>query len=104
MDFPEIIMPGNENFQKENFNISLDDFRNEFFITLIGGDFQKVRNYEFIVNVVRLNDENDAKTEEPISFNENIDQNCTKNFFYYKSIVYLKQDKPRWNEIVKVLK
>lgn len=83
-------------------NFFLDDFRNEFFITLIGGEFQKARNYEFIINIVQLNDEKEKQTEEPISLDDNIDQNNSKNYFFYKSLVYFKQDKPKWNEIIKV--
>ncbi|RNA41499.1 dedicator of cytokinesis 1 isoform X2 [Brachionus plicatilis] len=68
MNFPEIIMP--------------DDYRNEFFITIVGAEFQKARNYELIINVVQIREENNKKIEDP-------------------SMVYFKQDKPKWNEIVK---
>ena len=44
MEFPEIIMP--------------DDFRNDFYVTVIGGEFQKARNYEFVVNLVQFREEN----------------------------------------------
>lgn len=56
MDFPEIIMP--------------DDFRNEFYVTVIGGEFQKARNYEFIVNLVQFRDESGKLVEIPVDFNE----------------------------------
>ena len=49
MEFPEIIMP--------------DDFRNDFYVTVVGGDFQKARNYEFVVNLVQFREENSKYTE-----------------------------------------
>ena len=55
MEFPEIIMP--------------DDFRNDFYVTVVGGDFQKARNYEFVVNLVQFREENSKYTE--------------VNFFYF---------------------
>jgi hypothetical protein len=35
-----------------------DDFRNDFYITVIGGEFQKARNYEFVVNLIQFKEEN----------------------------------------------
>lgn len=92
MEFPEIIMP--------------DDFRNDFYVTVIGGEFQKARNYEFVVNLVQFREENSKYVEVPVDFSdENDDQTekeSKKKTFFYKSIVYPKQDKPKWNEILNV--
>ena len=43
--------------------IILDDFRNDFYVTVIGGDFQKARNYEFVVNLVQFRDEGSKLVE-----------------------------------------
>ena len=92
MEFPEIIMP--------------DDFRNDFYVTVIGGEFQKARNYEFVVNLVQFREENSKYIEIPVDFSdENDDQTekgSKKKSFFYKSIVYPKQDKPKWNEVLNV--
>ena len=40
-----------------------DDFRNDFYITVLGGDFQKAKNYEFIVNLVQFKDEGNKLIE-----------------------------------------
>ena len=92
MNFPEIIMP--------------DDFRNDFYITVIGGEFQKARNYEFIVNLVQFKNEFGTSYEEvPIDLYEDGSSDMgdgKQRFFFHKSMVYAKQDKPKWNEIVNV--
>lgn len=93
MNFPEIIMP--------------DDFRNDFYITVLGGDFQKARNYEFVVNLVQFRSENGVSLDEvPIDLcdeeNPPEGSNYEDRFYSYKSIVYAKQEKPKWNEIVNV--
>jgi len=93
MNFPEIIMP--------------DDFRNDFYVTVVGGDFQKARNYEFVVNLVQFKSLNGAGPEEvPVDLCEDSDgvdeQDLARRIFFYKSIVYAKQEKPKWNEIVNV--
>ena len=86
MDFPETIMP--------------DDIRNDFYITVVGGDFQKARNYEFLVSLVQFKSDNEAIEETPIDLN---DEGAPSELnFFYKSIVYAKQEKPKWNEIVNV--
>jgi hypothetical protein len=54
MDFPEIIMP--------------DDFRNDFYVTVCGGEFQKARNYEFVVNLVQFREDNSKFIEVPVDF------------------------------------
>ena len=36
----------------------IDDFRNDFYVTVIEGDFQKARNYEFAVNSVQFKEPN----------------------------------------------
>jgi hypothetical protein len=82
MDFPEIIMP--------------DDFRNDVYVHVLSGDFQKTRNYEFVTNLVQFREEGSKIVEVPVYFEDE------KKVFFYKSIVYLKQEKPRWNEIVNV--
>jgi hypothetical protein len=89
MDFPEIIMP--------------DDFRNDFYITVMGGEFQKARNYEFIVNLVQFKEDLNGKLiEVPVDLNEETDDSIKKKVFFYKSIAFSKQDKPKWNEVVNV--
>lgn len=94
MDFPEIIMP--------------DDFRNDFYVTVIGGEFQKAKNYEFMVNLVQFKNEFGTGMEEiPLDLGDESSPMDTENdlkrrFFFYKSIVYAKQEKPKWNEIVNV--
>ncbi len=91
MNFPEIIMP--------------DDFRNDFYVTVVGGDFQKARNYEFVVNLVQFKSLNGVGPieEVPVDLWEDSDgTDEQERFFFYKSIVYAKQEKPKWNEIVNV--
>lgn len=86
MDFPEIIMP--------------DDFRNDFYVTVLSGEFQKARNYEFVVNLVQFRNEPGGRlVETPVDFS---DENSRQKYFFYKSLVYVKQDRPKWNEIVNV--
>ncbi len=111
MDFPEIIMPGIRN----KFNFSLffnletlifiwivDDFRNDFFVTVIGGEFSKARTYEFVVNLVQFREEASGKySEVAVDFSDDM-EDARKKIFFHKSLVYPKTDAPRWNEIVKV--
>jgi hypothetical protein len=49
MNFPEIIMP--------------DDYRNDFYITVLNGEFSKAKCYEFIANLVQFKKENDKFVE-----------------------------------------
>ena len=35
----------------------IDDFRNDFYITVLSGEFQKKKNYEFVVNLVQFRDD-----------------------------------------------
>ena len=91
MDFPETIMP--------------DDFRNNFYVTVLGGEFQKSCNYEFIVNLVQFKNENGIECEEvqvDLSDDGSDTSDQERRFYFYKSVVYGKQDKPKWNEIVNV--
>lgn len=95
MDFPEVIMP--------------DDFRNDFYVTVMSGDFQKAKNYEFVVNLVQFREDSSSRWIEcPVDFNDEMDSTAAgesskkRPLFFHKSIVYAKQDKPKWNEIVKV--
>ena len=45
------------------FSLFSDDFRNDFYVTVIGGEFQKQKNYEFVVNLVQFREENDRIIE-----------------------------------------
>lgn len=86
MEFPEIIMP--------------DDFRNDFYVTVLSGEFQKARNYEFVVNLIQFREDSHHRlVEVPVDFS---DENNRHQYFFYKSLVYPKQDRPKWNEIVNV--
>lgn len=88
MDFPEIIMP--------------DDFRNDFYVTVLSGEFQKARNYEFVVNLVQFRGGiTTSSNEVPVDFSSD-ENNKQQQFFFYKSLVYAKQERPKWNEIVNV--
>ena len=49
MSFPEIIMP--------------DDYRNDFYITVLSGDFSKAKCFEYIANLVQFKKENDKYVE-----------------------------------------
>jgi dedicator of cytokinesis protein 1 len=84
MNFPEIIMP--------------DDYRNDFYITVISGEFSKAKGFEFIANLVQFKKENDKNVEIGIDLDR--DENDllpqAKNYFLYKSIIYSKQEKPKW--------
>jgi hypothetical protein len=84
MNFPEIIMP--------------DDYRNDFYITVISGEFSKAKGFEFIANLVQFKKENDKYVEIGIDLDR--DENDllpqAKNYFLYKSIIYSKQEKPKW--------
>ncbi len=91
MNFPETIMP--------------DDFRNDFYVTVLGGEFQKARNYEFIVNLVQFKNGSGIQYEEvqvDLSDDDSDNSGQERRFYFYKSVVYGKQDKPKWNEIVNV--
>lgn len=90
MSFPEIIMP--------------DDYRNDFYITVISGEFSKAKSYEFIANLVQFKTENDKHTEVSIDLDDDNLQSLPKekNYFQYKSIIYSKQEKPKWHEIIKI--
>ena len=70
---------------------------------MIGGEFQKARNYEFVVNLIQFREEGNKLVEVPVDFSDEADDPKKKSFFY-KSLVYAKQDKPKWNEIVNVIK
>ena len=90
MSFPEIIMP--------------DDYRNDFYITVISGEFSKAKYFEFIANLVQFKKENDKYVEVGVDLdrddNDQLPQ--SKNYFLYKSIIYAKQEKPKWHEIIKI--
>jgi hypothetical protein len=100
-------------------------------VTVIGGEFQKARNYEFVVNLVQFREESNKTVEVtqefsfvqkikakitqfwlffakiPVDFSEETENNSktlNRKYFFYKSLVYPKQDKPKWNEIVNVIK
>lgn len=90
MDFPEIIMP--------------DDYRNDFYITVLSGEFQKARNYEFVVNLVQFRN---GGVETPVDFSDEQPSSSSSTMnnnkqYFYKSLVYAKQDRPKWHEIVNV--
>ncbi len=49
MSFPDIIMP--------------DDYRNDFYVFLFDGEFNKAKNYEILANLVQFVQENDKLIE-----------------------------------------
>uniref|UniRef100_A0A8C3CLX6 Dedicator of cytokinesis 1 n=1 Tax=Cairina moschata TaxID=8855 RepID=A0A8C3CLX6_CAIMO len=81
MGFPEIIMPG--------------DVRNDIYVTLVQGDFDKgskttAKNVEVTVSVY----DEDGKRLEVLIFFKSISE--------YKSVIYYQVKQPRWFETVKV--
>lgn len=86
MDFPEIIIP--------------DDYRNDFYVTVLNGEFSKAKNFEFLVNLVQIENIKEVGVEKPINLSD--DESDYKRIFMHKSIVYCKQDRPKWNEIIKI--
>uniref|UniRef100_A0A8D2JHS9 Dedicator of cytokinesis 1 n=1 Tax=Varanus komodoensis TaxID=61221 RepID=A0A8D2JHS9_VARKO len=85
MGFPEIIMPG--------------DVRNDIYVTLVQGDFDKgskttAKNVEVTVSVY----DEDGKKLENIIFPGAGDEALSE----YKSVIYYQVKQPRWFETVKV--
>uniref|UniRef100_A0A8C8BD76 Dedicator of cytokinesis 1 n=1 Tax=Otus sunia TaxID=257818 RepID=A0A8C8BD76_9STRI len=87
MGFPEIIMPG--------------DVRNDIYVTLVQGDFDKgskttAKNVEVTVSVY----DEDGKRLESVIFPGAGDEAISE----YKSVIYYQVKQPRWFETVKVYK
>uniref|UniRef100_A0A8C0FSL7 Dedicator of cytokinesis 1 n=1 Tax=Bubo bubo TaxID=30461 RepID=A0A8C0FSL7_BUBBB len=85
MGFPEIIMPG--------------DVRNDIYVTLVQGDFDKgskttAKNVEVTVSVY----DEDGKRLESVIFPGAGDEAISE----YKSVIYYQVKQPRWFETVKV--
>ncbi|XP_068610915.1 dedicator of cytokinesis protein 1 [Brachionichthys hirsutus] len=85
MGFPEIIMPG--------------DVRNDIYVTLVQGDFDKgsktkPKNVEVIVSVY----DEDGKKLESVIFPGAGDEGMNE----YKSVIYYQVKQPRWFETIKV--
>ncbi|XP_038599409.1 dedicator of cytokinesis protein 1 isoform X1 [Tachyglossus aculeatus] len=85
MGFPEIIMPG--------------DVRNDIYVTLVQGDFDKgskttAKNVEVTVSVF----DEDGKRLENVIFPGAGDEAMSE----YKSVIYYQVKQPRWFETVKV--
>uniref|UniRef100_A0A670IDP7 Dedicator of cytokinesis 1 n=1 Tax=Podarcis muralis TaxID=64176 RepID=A0A670IDP7_PODMU len=85
MGFPEIIMPG--------------DVRNDIYVTLVQGDFDKgskttAKNVEVTVSVY----DEDGKKLENVIFPGAGDEALSE----YKSVIYYQVKQPRWFETVKV--
>lgn len=56
------------------------------------------------MNLVQFREENGVLEEVPIDLSEDnySKEESKKRIFQYKSVVYCKQDKPKWNEVVNV--
>uniref|UniRef100_A0A4W4HML0 Dedicator of cytokinesis 1 n=1 Tax=Electrophorus electricus TaxID=8005 RepID=A0A4W4HML0_ELEEL len=85
MGFPEIIMPG--------------DVRNDIYVTLVQGDFDKgnkttPKNVEVTMSVY----DEDGKRLENVIFPGAGDEGITE----YKSVIYYQVKQPRWFETIKV--
>ncbi|XP_064601988.1 dedicator of cytokinesis protein 1-like isoform X2 [Liolophura sinensis] len=85
MGFPEVIMPG--------------DVRNDIYVTLLGGEFNKYsktsdKNVEVTMHVCNHKGE---ILENVISLGAG-----ERLISEYKSVIYYHEDKPRWHETVKV--
>uniref|UniRef100_A0A674P4L1 Dedicator of cytokinesis 1 n=1 Tax=Takifugu rubripes TaxID=31033 RepID=A0A674P4L1_TAKRU len=85
MGFPEIIMPG--------------DVRNDIYVTLVQGDFDKGnktahKNVEVIMSVY----DEDGKKLENVIFPGAGDEGMSE----YKSVIYYQVKQPRWFETIKV--
>ncbi|XP_028816915.1 dedicator of cytokinesis protein 1 isoform X3 [Denticeps clupeoides] len=85
MGFPEIIMPG--------------DVRNDIYVTLVQGDFDKGnktthKNVEVTMSVY----DEDGKRLEKVIFPGAGDEGITE----YKSVIYYQVKQPRWFETIKV--
>ncbi|XP_068161895.1 dedicator of cytokinesis protein 1 [Antennarius striatus] len=85
MGFPEIIMPG--------------DVRNDIYVTLVQGDFDKgsktkPKNVEVIMSVY----DEDGKKLENVIFPGAGDEGINE----YKSVIYYQVKQPRWFETIKV--